>query len=97
MISQGRVGPGWTTKLLTRRGTYIVLAVANGDGGLRDPGPVLTLRALGSPGAPEFTASLGEADFTTLRPPGGLRAIPAVTRGTYTTPAPLPGRAGEAG
>jgi hypothetical protein len=91
-----RVAPGWTTGLLTRHGTYVILAVAYGDGGLRDPGPVLTLRELGSPEAPEFTASLGEADFTTLRSPGGLRAIPMEARGMYTTAAPLPGRTGEA-
>lgn len=91
-----RVAPGWTTELPARRGTYLVLAVANGDGGLRDPGPVLTLRALGRPEAPEFTVSLGEVDSTTLRSPGGLGVIPMVTRGLYTTPAPFPLRPGEA-
>jgi hypothetical protein len=95
-VNRDRVAPGWTTELLTRPGTYLVLAVANGDGGLRDPGPVLTLRALGRPGAPEFTASLGEADFTTLRSPGGLGVMPAEARGAYSTPAPFPGWPGGA-
>jgi hypothetical protein len=96
-VTRDRVAPGWTTGLLARRGTYVVLAVANGDGGLRDPGPVLTLRPHGSPEAPEFTVSLGEADFTTLRSPGGLRVVPVEARGIYTTPAPFPDRTGEAG
>jgi hypothetical protein len=86
-MSRHRVAPGWTTELPTRRGTYIILAVA---------GSALTLRELGRPEAPEFTVSLGEVDFTTLRSPGGMPIVAPLMRGVYTTPALFPLRPGEA-
>lgn len=87
------VAAGWTTQLARRYGTFLVLAVDRGDPlALRDPGPVLTVRPLGRPEAPEFTVSLGECDFTTLCSPGGYRPWAGATTGQYTTPAPEPER-----
>lgn len=79
------VTAGWTVKLAGQHGTFLVLAVDKGGRGpclanlpgrentadLGGPGPVLTVRMLGRPGADEFNVSLGEIDFRNARSPGG--------------------------
>lgn len=66
------IAAGWTAKLARRYGTFLVLAVDRGDPlALCDPGPVLTVRMLGRPDAPEFDVSLGMVDFRSARSPGG--------------------------
>lgn len=83
------ITPGWRTKLAGRLGEYLVMAVDRAEPGY----PVLTVRMMGRPEAPEFGVSLGEVDFTTLRSPSGHRPWAGSGLGVYTTPPPTTGRA----